>query len=136
MVAIVLVFLLQQHPTVWMALPAAVIIGREIAVSALREWMAGIGSRAKIAVSYLGKLKTTAQMVALVLLLYRDPLGGIPVYAIGFVLLYVAAALTLWSMLEYLWLAWPELRGRREVPQVSMEADRSTPTAPPRMELR
>jgi len=110
MVAIVLVFLLQQDPTIWLALPAAVIIGREITVSALREWMAGLGSRTKVAVSYLGKLKTTAQMVALVLLLYRDPVWDIPVYTIGFILLYVAAGLTLWSMGEYLWLAWPELR--------------------------
>lgn len=113
MVAIVLVFLLQANPSVWLALPAAVIIGREITVSALREWMAELGARAKVAVSSLGKIKTTSQMVALIMLLYRDSIGQIPVYTIGFVLLYVAATLTLWTMCVYLWVAWPELRRRR-----------------------
>ena len=136
MVAIVLVFLLQQNPTVWLALPSAVIIGREIAVSALREWMAGLGSRAKIAVSYLGKLKTTAQMVALVMLLFRDPLGGIPVYSIGVVLLYVAAVLTLWSMVEYLWLAWPELRGREEEAQAGPGSNCPSTPASSGLEVR
>ncbi len=113
MVAIVLVLLLQQDPSVWLALPAAVIIGREITVSALREWMAELGARAKVAVSSLGKFKTTAQMIALIMLLYRDPIGPVPTYAVGFALLYVAAVLTLWSMCVYLWLAWPELKKRQ-----------------------
>ncbi len=86
-----------------------VIIGREIAVSALREWMAEIGKRGKVAVSGLGKIKTVMQMIAISVLLYRDSLFGIPVMAIGEVLLYVAAGLTLWSMILYLRAAWPAL---------------------------
>jgi CDP-diacylglycerol---glycerol-3-phosphate 3-phosphatidyltransferase len=109
MVAVALVFLLQQHPTPWLAVPAAIIVCREITISALREWMAQLGARVKVAVSGLGKVKTIAQMVALLFLLYREPLIGIAVYDIGFVLLYIAAILTLWSMVVYLVLAWPEL---------------------------
>lgn len=86
-----------------------VIIGREITVSALREWMAEIGKRGKVAVSGLGKIKTVMQMIAISVLLYRDSLFGIPVMAIGEVLLYVAAGLTLWSMILYLRAAWPAL---------------------------
>jgi len=112
MVAVALILLMQTHPTAWMAIPAAVIIGREIAVSALREWMAELGERAKVAVSFLGKYKTAAQMVALVLLLYHQPLFGLNTPMIGFVLLYVAAGLTLWSMLVYLQAAWMVLRAR------------------------
>ena len=74
MVAIVLVMLVQANPTWWFVIPAAVIVGREIAISALREWMAEIGERAQVAVSVIGKIKTTVQMVALLLLLYREPL--------------------------------------------------------------
>jgi len=113
MVAVVLVLLLQQDPSVWMALPAAIIIGREITVSALREWMAELGARTKVAVSSLGKVKTTAQMIAIIMLLYRDPIGAVPTYTVGFLLLYLAAALTLWTMCVYIWVAWPELRGHR-----------------------
>ena len=114
MVAVALVLLVQSHPSAWLAVPAAVIIGREIAVSALREWMAELGERAHVAVSSLGKYKTTAQMVALVLLLYRDPIAGLPVLTIGLVLLYIAAGLTLWSMAVYLRAAWPALTSRGE----------------------
>ena len=96
------------------AVAAAVIIGREIAISALREWMAEIGSRTKVAVSMTGKFKTAAQMVAISLLLYRDDLFGLPVYSIGLILLYIAVALTLWSMLLYLRAAWPSLRDSQE----------------------
>lgn len=113
MVAVALVLLVQTDPSVWLALPAAVIIGREVAVSALREWMAELGARSKVAVSSLGKIKTSAQMVALILLIYREPIGFVPVYPIGFVLLYLAAVLTFWSMCRYLWLAWPRLLGER-----------------------
>ena len=112
MVAVALVLLMQTHPTAWMAIPAAVIIGREIAVSALREWMAELGQRAHVAVSFLGKYKTTAQIVALILLLYHQPLFGLDTPLIGFVLLYAAAGLTLWSMLIYLRAAWMVLRGQ------------------------
>ncbi len=86
-----------------------VILGREIAVSALREWMAEVGKRSRVAVSFVGKVKTTLQMAAIVFLLWREPLWGLPVLRIGETLLYVAAALTLWSMLVYLKAAWPNL---------------------------
>jgi len=112
MVAIALVLLVQAEPRAVLALPAAVIIGREITVSALREWMAEIGARAAVAVSMAGKLKTTAQMSAIVLLLIGEPMLGIPVEALGLALLYIAALLTLWSMFLYLRAAWPSLSGR------------------------
>ncbi len=93
---------------------ALVIVGREITVSALREWMAQIGASANVAVNWLGKTKTIAQMIAIPVLLYWDPLFGVvPVALIGTVLLYVAAALTVHSMLYYLRLAWPHLSGRQ-----------------------
>jgi cardiolipin synthase (CMP-forming) len=93
------------------ALVAVIIIGREIAISALREWMAETGARASVAVNSIGKFKTTAQMVAIPMLLYHDPLlGVIPVQRIGTWLIYVAAVLTLWSMFYYLKRAWPHLR--------------------------
>ncbi len=95
----------------YITLPAIVIVGREIVISALREWMAEIGSRASIAVSYIGKVKTTVQMIALVLLLAFPPalsMSGI-LGVLGVVLLYVAAILTIWSMVAYLIVAWPLL---------------------------
>ncbi len=92
---------------------ALVIIGREITVSALREWMAQIGASASVAVNALGKLKTIMQMVAIPVLLFHDPLFGvIPVTQIGTLLIYIAAGLTVYSMLYYLKLAWPHLTGR------------------------
>jgi CDP-diacylglycerol--glycerol-3-phosphate 3-phosphatidyltransferase len=113
MVAVALVLLVQAHPTMWFAIPAAVIVGREIAISGLREWMAELGERAHVAVSIIGKFKTAAQMVALVLLLYRQPVGWFPTQGVGIALLYVAAVLTLWSMVMYLKAAWPALIERR-----------------------
>ncbi len=91
------------------AVVVIVIIGREVAVSALREWMAEVGRRKSVAVSYMGKFKTTSQMAAILLLVYEHPIGGWPVFRIGEFLLYVAAALTLWSMVIYLRAAWPVL---------------------------
>ncbi len=102
MVAAVLVMVVGGYGSVWLTIPAIIIIGREIAISALREWMAEIGQRSRVAVSYVGKVKTTAQIIALVLLLYHDPLFGLPIYEIGLAALYVAALLTLWSMASYL----------------------------------
>lgn len=93
-----------------------VIIGREIAVSALREWMAEMGKRSSVAVSIMGKLKTILQMVAIPFLLYGQPIRGIDLLRVGEVLLYLAAALTLWSMLIYLRAAWPELIRPRSMP--------------------
>ena len=110
LVAVALVLLVQHDPRPWLAVAAAVIIGREIVISALREWMAELGKRTKVAVSYMGKFKTTAQMVAITLVLYRSPLGSFPTCEVGTVLLYAAAFLTLWSMVVYLRSAWPLLR--------------------------
>lgn len=108
-VAAALVLLLQAHATVIFALPALVIISREIVISALREWMAELGKRTSVAVSYIGKVKTALQMIAITVLLAVDPVAY-PVWdQVGIVLLYIAAILTLWSMVVYLKAAWPEL---------------------------
>jgi CDP-diacylglycerol--glycerol-3-phosphate 3-phosphatidyltransferase len=95
---------------------ALIIIGREITVSALREWMAQIGASQNVAVNWVGKFKTIVQMVAIPVLLYYDPLFGLPVAAIGTLLIYVAALLTIYSMLLYLRLAWPHLVQREPPP--------------------
>jgi CDP-diacylglycerol--glycerol-3-phosphate 3-phosphatidyltransferase/cardiolipin synthase len=99
------------------ALIAVIIIGREITISALREWMAEFGARRSVAVSMIGKIKTTAQMTAIPLLLYHAPLGGIDIHLLGTWLIYVAAVLTLWSMGYYMRMALPHLveqdRGKR-----------------------
>jgi CDP-diacylglycerol--glycerol-3-phosphate 3-phosphatidyltransferase len=111
MVAAALVLLVEASATAWMAVPAVIIIGREIAVSALREWMAEIGQGNIVAVNMWGKVKTAAQITAIILLLYREPLFGvIPTEMLGYIALYIAAALTLWSMWEYMRKAWPILR--------------------------
>jgi CDP-diacylglycerol--glycerol-3-phosphate 3-phosphatidyltransferase len=89
---------------------ALVIIGREITISALREWMAQIGASASVAVHWLGKFKTAAQMIAIPCLLYYDTLFGIPFARIGQVLIVIAAILTVWSMLYYLRRAMPVIR--------------------------
>ncbi len=102
LVAIVLVLIVQTEANAWVAIPAAIIIGREITVASLREWMAELGKSSKVAVSNLGKWKTTAQMAAIGCLLYRDDLFGLPVRTIGYVALYIAAILTFWSMYQYL----------------------------------
>lgn len=93
---------------------ALVIIGREIAVSALREWMAKIGKSSSVAVNSMGKVKTIAQMTAIPMLLFHDRLFGIiDLHLIGTLLIYLAAVLTVYSMLTYLKLAWPHLNDRR-----------------------
>ena len=91
------------------AIIAVVIIGREITISALREWMARVGKSASVAVAYVGKLKTAAQMLAIPLLLYDAPVQSIDAGTLGSVLIYIAAALTLWSMGYYLQRAIPLL---------------------------
>ncbi len=108
MVAVALTVLIEEHASLALTLPAMVIIGREIVISALREWMAEVGSRASVAVSYIGKIKTTAQMVSIIMLLAVPPGGGL-IASGGLVLLYLAAILTLWSMVLYLKAAWPDL---------------------------
>ena len=111
MVAVALVLLVQDNPTVLFVVPACIIIGREIAISALREWMSELGERTRVAVSVIGKIKTITQMVAILLLLYRMPNGLFPTHDVGLILLYSAAALTLWSMLVYMRAAWPLIAG-------------------------
>ena len=111
LVAAALVLLVQADPRLVVAAIAAIIIGREITISALREWMAELGARAHVAVSFFGKWKTTLQVIGISMMLYRDDLLGIPIYALGQVFLLVAAGLTLWSMFDYLKAAWPLLRG-------------------------
>ncbi len=109
-VSAALVLIVSRDPRWFLVITAVVIIGREIAVSALREWMAEIGARGRIKVSVLGKYKTIMQIVGLSLLLFREDLFGLPTYKIGLVLTEIAGVLTLWSMIQYLNLAWPELR--------------------------
>ena len=111
-VAVALVLIVSRDPNEIVVLMGAVIIGREIAISALREWMAGIGQRTTVAVSRMGKLKTILQMVGLTMLLYRSDLIGLPIYQMGLWLTVVAAILTLISMGLYLRAAWPHLSAR------------------------
>ena len=106
MVAAALIILVQWHPNIVMAISAIVIISREIAVSALREWMAELGNRTSVAVSYVGKLKTTFQMVAITVFL----LNWESLETVGYCLMMVAVVLTLWSMFIYLKAAWPYLK--------------------------
>ncbi len=116
MVAVALILLVDQNPTdyppIFMTMAAVIIIGREITISALREWMAEVGSRNSVAVSIIGKIKTTAQMTALIWLIYEEPMFGIPLADVGFVLLYISVFLTLWSMEDYISAALPTLKER------------------------
>ena len=107
-VAVALVLLVEVHASAILAIPALVIVGREIVVSALREWMAQYSDMRSVAVSVVGKIKTAFQMIAIILLLAAGPGKSDPMI-VGYTLLYIAAGLTLWSMYEYLKLAWPDL---------------------------
>src|SRR5271154_1390604 len=109
-VAAALVLVVSADSRWYVVIMAIVIIGREIAVSALREWMAEIGQRGRMKVSVWGKYKTIMQIFGLSMMLFHHPLLGIPIYKLGVVLTAIAAVLTLWSMILYLRLAWPELR--------------------------
>lgn len=119
MVAVALILLVSYDPPpleffvfdphVLIALTATIIVGREITISALREWMAEMGARGKVAVSSIGKLKTIFQMTGLSMMLFRDDVWFIPAFELGFYCLVAAAALTLWSMIVYLKAAWPDL---------------------------
>lgn len=105
-----LILLVAQHNNIWLTLPGIIIIGREIVISALREWMAEMNRSLAVAVSLLGKIKTTLQMIAIAVLLANRPdLDSIYVIA-GYVLVYVAALMTLWSMCVYLAAAWPTIK--------------------------
>ena len=109
LVAVVLVVIVAQDWMPYLAIPAAIIIGREIAIAGLREWMAEMGKRTSMAVSFMAKVKTSLQMLALIMLLWYVPGSTQWVLWIGVSLLYLAALLTLWSMTIYLKLAWPDL---------------------------
>ena len=113
-VAVALVLIVGRDTRLVMVLAAVIIIGREIAVSALREWMAELGHRTKVSVSVLGKYKTIVQMVGVSMLLYRSDLFGLPIYFLGKWLTVFAAVLTLWSMFIYLRAALPYLRERSQ----------------------
>jgi|ERR1700733_9018754 len=110
MVTTALLLLLSDDPRLWLTLAVIVIVGREITISALREWMAEMGRPQHVAVSYIGKVKTTVQMLAIGLMLFQYPLGPVDIYGLGVGMLVVAAGLTLWSMFMYLLAAWPELK--------------------------
>jgi CDP-diacylglycerol--glycerol-3-phosphate 3-phosphatidyltransferase len=106
MVAVSLVMIVEHYDTIWITIPAMVMICREIIISALREWMAELGQRASVAVSWVGKIKTAAQMLSLLLLIWQYSPA---MEWVGFTFLYIATGLTLWSMLVYLKAAWPAL---------------------------
>lgn len=109
LVSVSLVFVLGVHPMLILAIPAAIIIGREIAISALREWMAELGKRAGVRVTFIGKLKTVLQMAAIFILLWYTPTAPAILKWLGPLLLWIAAGLTVWSMIIYIKLAWPDL---------------------------
>jgi CDP-diacylglycerol--glycerol-3-phosphate 3-phosphatidyltransferase len=121
MVATTLFLLVQENHTAIMATLAAIIVGREITISALREWMAEIGERTRVKVAGIGKVKTIAQLVALVVLLYQKDLDGFGLFHLGEVLLAFAAVLTIWSGMVYVLAAWPVLRGVRPSPKSGAE---------------
>lgn len=107
-VATTLLLLVGEQNIDYITLPAIIIVGREIVISALREWMAEIGRKTSVTVNYVGKLKTAVQMLALVLLIAYPPWVTV-LGSIGFILLYLAAILTIWSMVMYIIAAWPAL---------------------------
>ncbi|WP_455208767.1 CDP-diacylglycerol--glycerol-3-phosphate 3-phosphatidyltransferase [Kaarinaea lacus] len=113
-VVMALIMLVERNPTpfpdVALTLACGIIIGREIVISALREWMAEIGERAQVAVSVIGKIKTLVQMFAIPFLIYEYDIGVFPTAEVGFVLIWIAATLTIWSMVIYLKDAWPIIK--------------------------
>tara|TARA_X000000950_G_scaffold256228_1_gene321523 strand:+ start:2340 stop:2900 length:561 start_codon:yes stop_codon:yes gene_type:complete len=105
-----LLILVAAHSSIWLTLPSLIIVGRELVVSALREWMAEMDQSITVAVSYLGKIKTTVQMIAIAILMYLPSDAEGAWIVIGYATLYVAAVMTIWSMSVYLRAAWPTLR--------------------------
>lgn len=110
LVAVCLVMLLKDDPGGLLAVLVAIIIGREITISALREWMAEVGQRTSVAVSWIGKWKTGFQMTSIGMMIWQIETFGIHWYALGYALLLIAAGLTMWSMVVYLRAAWPLMR--------------------------
>lgn len=108
-VSIALILIVSAHPGPFVAIPVAIIIGRELTISALREWMSAIGANVKVKVSYVGKVKTAGQLWAIGFMLYEQPIGWFSPLQFGYLLLYISAGLTLWSMITYLIAAWPSL---------------------------
>lgn len=108
-VASALLLLVYAHPEAAMVIPALIIIGRELAISSLRQWMAEVGEKARVKVNNIGKIKTIVQMSSITLLLYQDDFLGLPVFTIGYIGLYIATLLTIWSMMIYMINAWPAL---------------------------
>ncbi len=107
MVVVIIVLLVEAHPSIYIALPSVVIVAREISISALREWMAQLGSSTTVQVSFIGKAKTVSQMFALGFMIFSEPFMGLPTFDIGLAIYYVAAILTIVSMVIYLRAAWP-----------------------------
>ncbi|MBS0288251.1 MAG: CDP-diacylglycerol--glycerol-3-phosphate 3-phosphatidyltransferase [Proteobacteria bacterium] len=105
-VAVALVLLVGEYGKFWLTIPAAIIVSREIAISALREWMAEIGKRTKVSVSYIGKVKTFIQIISIIILLAHPADWDLPWVKVGVILMYIAAYLTLWSMVSYMRAAW------------------------------
>ena len=110
MVVVILVLIVQGDPSIYIALPAAIIIGREVTVASLREWMAELGQRSVVKVSWIGKYKTGFQMFSILCLLINADLYGVPIRLLGLVAIYIAAILTLWSMWQYIQLALPQFK--------------------------
>lgn len=111
-VSIAMILLVSAHPSALMVIPALVIIGRELAISALREWMASLGDNDTVKVSMAGKWKTFYQLWAIGFILYEKDIGSFSPLFFGYILLYLATILTLWSMLVYLRAAWPSLTNK------------------------
>ena len=107
MVVVIIVCLVQANPSIFVTLPSIVIVAREISISALREWMAQLGSSATVRVTFIGKTKTFSQMFALGFMIFSEPFLGLPIFQIGLAIYYLAAVLTILSMIIYLRAAWP-----------------------------
>ena len=118
LVAVALILLVEAHASALLAIPALVIVGREIVVSALREWMSTHSDRSDVRVSMVAKVKTGFQMTAIIVLLAQGPDLSAPLVILGYLLLYIAAGLTLWSMWQYLLIAWPDLSSGMQKPKI------------------
>lgn len=124
-VVVALVLLVDKYDNFFLTVPAVVITMREILISALREWMAEMGKRTSVAVSYLGKVKTTVQMLSIIVLLLSAPVLSHWLVWLGFITLYVAAGLTVWSMVLYMKAAWPVLTEHRSTDELAVEKSSS-----------
>lgn len=113
MVGVALALLIQMHNTAWLTIPALTIICRELLVSALREWMSTYGSLGSVKVAFIGKVKTTLQMIAITGLLANPPQPVDWVLLLAYAFLYASFLMTLWSMYHYLEVAWPDLVGEK-----------------------